>query len=185
MSFLRGFAEIPAYRHLSDVHTSGIKKSLSKGKVIFYFCPAHTTNFRFLGPSFVTQWYYHSFSCKIFFLRSPAEIHAYRHLSDVRTSGVKKSLSKGKVNFYFFSSTHNKFQASRTNFRLSSLKGFNEEKSHPETLLWKFWIELTPSFDIPRFKGRFFDFFYVMYITQHCFICLLPSDSTVSGPGGC
>ena len=102
MLFLRGFAEIPAYRHLSDVHTSGIKKSLSKGKVIFYFFPAHTTNFRSLGPSFVTQWYYLSFSCKIFFLRGPAEIPANRHLSGVRTSGVKKSRSKGNIIFYFF-----------------------------------------------------------------------------------
>jgi hypothetical protein len=45
-------AEIPAYRHLSSVHTSGVKKSLSKGKVIFYFFPAHTKSFRPLGQTF-------------------------------------------------------------------------------------------------------------------------------------
>jgi hypothetical protein len=35
-----------AYRHLSDVHTSGVQKSLSKGNIIFYFFPAYTKNFR-------------------------------------------------------------------------------------------------------------------------------------------
>jgi hypothetical protein len=46
-------AEIPAYRHLSDVPTSGVKKkSLSKGKVIFNFFPAYTKNFRPLGQTF-------------------------------------------------------------------------------------------------------------------------------------
>jgi hypothetical protein len=45
-------AEIPAYRHLSDVSTSGVKKSLSKGKVIFNFFPAYTKNFRPLGHTF-------------------------------------------------------------------------------------------------------------------------------------
>jgi hypothetical protein len=45
-------AEIPAYRHLSDVCTSGVKESLSKGNIIFYFFPAYTKNFRPLEQTF-------------------------------------------------------------------------------------------------------------------------------------
>jgi hypothetical protein len=45
------------------------------------------------------------------------------HLSGVRMGGVKKSLRKGKNTFLFFSQPTKKFQVSRTNFCLFSLKG--------------------------------------------------------------
>jgi hypothetical protein len=48
-------AEIPAKRHLSGMRTSGVKKSLSKANIIFYFFPAHTKIFRPLGQTFGTR----------------------------------------------------------------------------------------------------------------------------------
>ena len=123
MLLLRGFAEIPAYRHPFWWPKMWWKRIVLKRTFVYLIFFSLQKKIQISRPNFCDSmlWSF-IFMQKTLLERSCRDTRIPTPFWRPRMKWEKIALKRTSY-FQFFSSLHKKFQVSRTNFRLSSLKG--------------------------------------------------------------